>query len=173
MSRGVFDMEKLRLYIETSVWSHWYADDTPERRDETRRFFSQCVARGEEVELLASLTVLEEIERAQEDKRRKLRLLVQQYHPTIVRPDLATFELARAYMAHGAIPPSKVEDAVHAAIATIVEADVLVSWNYRHLVNYQREQRINGISTFMGYNRGIRITTPAEVFADEVQSGTT
>ena len=39
-------MKKLRLYLETSVWSHYYADDVPEKREITRDFFENVVNLG-------------------------------------------------------------------------------------------------------------------------------
>ena len=44
-------------------------------------------------------------------------------------------ELAAAYLAAGVMPEDARDDALHFAIATVHEVDVLVSWNFRHLVN--------------------------------------
>jgi hypothetical protein len=83
------------------------------------------------------------------------------------------FDLADAYARHGAIPPGKRADAVHAAVATVHEMDALVSWNYRHMVNYARRQKINAVNQMMGYNKRIEIVTPPEVDPDAGQPGTT
>jgi hypothetical protein len=87
----------------------------------------------------------------------------------MLRPDDKAYALAEAYAAHGAIPPSRKADRLHAAIATVAEVDMLVSWNYRHLVNASRRQRITSVNRFAGYPRGIEILTPPEVFEDEIQ----
>lgn len=39
-------MRRLKLYLETSVWNFYFADDAPEKRDITRQFFEQ-IQRGE------------------------------------------------------------------------------------------------------------------------------
>jgi hypothetical protein len=56
-------------------------------------------------------------------------------------------------------------DARHVAIATVGQVDVLVSWNYRHLVNRRRREAFNGVNAIMGY-RPIDIVSPPEVFDD-------
>ncbi|MFH1824054.1 MAG: hypothetical protein ABH873_02355 [Candidatus Firestonebacteria bacterium] len=33
-------MRKLKLYLDTSVWNFFFADDAPEKRDITKIFFS-------------------------------------------------------------------------------------------------------------------------------------
>jgi hypothetical protein len=38
-------MRKLRLYIETSVWNFLFADDAPEKKEETEEFFKAVEAR--------------------------------------------------------------------------------------------------------------------------------
>lgn len=48
---------------------------------------------------------------------------------------------------------------------------MLVSWNYRHLVSYQRELKINAVNAGLGYFSGIRILAPPEVTEDEVERG--
>jgi hypothetical protein len=46
--------------------------------------------------------------------------------------------LADAYLGHGIIGPGSRSDARHVALATIGRVDVLVSWNFRHIVNLGR-----------------------------------
>jgi len=38
-------------------------------------------------------------------------------------------------MKHKVVPPRYEEDAFHVAIATIHKLDLIVSWNFKHLVN--------------------------------------
>jgi hypothetical protein len=57
-------------------------------------------------------------------------------------------------------------DAQHIAIATVARVDVLVSWNFRHIVNLQRIRGYNSVNLRMGYPM-IEIRTPREVLADE------
>lgn len=53
-------------------------------------------------------------------------------------------------------------DMLHIAIATAGEVDVLVSWNFRHIVRLDKIQQFNGINIEMGY-RPLSIYSPREV----------
>jgi hypothetical protein len=57
-------------------------------------------------------------------------------------------------------------DAQHIAIATVGRVDVLVSWNFRHIVNLERIHGYNSVNLRKGYPM-IEIRTPREVLPDE------
>ena len=76
--------------------------------------------------------------------------------------------LAQRFLELRAVPPSKIEDAQHVAVAVVNEPDVLVSWNYRHLVNVRRREAFEHISAIAGYYKPLHIATPLEV-GDEGQ----
>jgi hypothetical protein len=161
------DMPPLRLYIETSAWSHYYADDMPERRDATREFFAQCEQQEEGVTLLIGRMVLEELEAAPGGRAARLLALVERYKGLALPESPEVEPLSAAYARLGALPPGKKADAYHAAMATIHEVDALVSWNYRHLLKLDRRRRINAVNMLLNYSRHLEIMTPSEVFADE------
>jgi hypothetical protein len=54
------------------------------------------------------------------------------------------------------------DDALHVAQATLARADVIVSWNFKHLVNPTRIRAFNGVNLGQGYGLVV-IMTPAEV----------
>jgi hypothetical protein len=70
--------------------------------------------------------------------------------------------LAGSYIQHGVIGETKWVDAQHIAIATVVRVDVLVSWNFKHIVNLERIRGYNSISLRAGYPF-LEIRTPREV----------
>jgi hypothetical protein len=72
-------------------------------------------------------------------------------------------ELADLYMRRSLFPKNKLEDALHVAYATIFEMDILLSWNFRHLANINREEKILAANLEQGYRYPIRITSPLEV----------
>ena len=57
-------------------------------------------------------------------------------------------------------------DAQHIAIATISRVEVLVSWNFRHIVNLQRIRGYNAVNLRDGYPL-LEIRTPQEVIRCE------
>ena len=70
--------------------------------------------------------------------------------------------LARSYVDAGVLSPTCLSDAIHVATATIADADVIVSWNLRHIVNYRRIQVFNAENMRQGYPT-IDIRSPLEL----------
>lgn len=64
------------------------------------------------------------------------------------------------------IGPGKRIDAQHIAVATISRVDVLVSWNFSHIVNLARIRGYNSVNLRQGYPI-LEIRSPREVFSDE------
>ncbi len=71
-------------------------------------------------------------------------------------------ELASAYVSYGVVPLKYQDDARHVATCTIARMDFLVSWNFKHLVNVQRETGFNGVNLLKGY-QSIRVINPLEI----------
>ena len=154
-------MRKPSISVETSVWSHAFADDAPESQDATLNFLA--AAREGRYDLFVSEIVLEEISRAPEELAVRLRKLVQEFAPLPLEFEEDMFRLAEQFLEHGVVPPSKVDDARHVAVAVARELDILVSWNYRHLVNVRRREMFHQISVMSGYYKPLHIVTPPEV----------
>ena len=72
----------LSVYIETSVWSFAFADDSPDYTRDTLAFFDVC--RAGRFEPLVSTVVLKEIARADDPVRTRLWLLVREMRPRVV-----------------------------------------------------------------------------------------
>lgn len=71
-------------------------------------------------------------------------------------------DLADDYVKEGALTPKFLSDAQHIAISTIIKVDSLVSWNFKHMVNFFRIKQYNSINLKFGYQT-IDIRTPKEV----------
>ena len=74
----------------------------------------------------------------------------------------AVYTLQQRYLEAGILTPKWEDDAFHVAMASIAECDVLVSWNFKHLVNYRKISQYNRINEALGYHM-IEIRTPIEV----------
>ncbi len=158
-------MPKLRVYVETSVWSVAFADDAPNYQADTLAFFDRC--RGGILDTYVSDIVLAEIARADEPLRTRLTGLVREVRPTLIGFSPPAGELADRFVREGVVPRSKPEDARHVASAFVEELDVLVSWNFRHIVNLRRSERFNAVAVLAGYLHPLRIVSPTEVLYDE------
>jgi len=163
-------MKKFSLYLDTSIINFLFADDAPEKRDITKEFFEDYVTQGV-YDIYISPIVIDEINKT-DDKVHKARLLnvIKQYQVPIldIEPYMSDIQsLAHVYLEQGIIPRKKLEDALHIAISTIYEMDVLLSWNYRHLANLTRERKVLSANIQEGYVKTLRIITPLGVIVDE------
>ncbi len=45
----------------------------------------------------------------------------------------------------------KIDDALHIAFCTFYEFDVLLSWNFKHLANINKQEKVNRVNSSLGY----------------------
>ncbi|MEW6103521.1 MAG: type II toxin-antitoxin system VapC family toxin [bacterium] len=158
-------MRKLRLYLDTSVWNFYYADDVPEKMEITKQFFENL--KSGKYQIYSSGVVVREIEDADEKTVSELVALMKEYIPIMLEINDEIDELADIYIAEGVISEKKRDDALHIAIATVNEMDALVSWNYRHLANLNKKEKVHAVNIMQGYLKELEMITPMEVIGDE------
>lgn len=158
-------MRKLKLCLDTSVWNFYFADDAPDKRDITKDFFAS-IEKGD-YEIFISDVVFQEINDADEPKRKVLFDLINKNKPTELAISEEMKELTEAYMSRRIIPDNKREDAAHVAIATFSEIDAVITWNYKHLANLRKAELFNAINLEMGCTKRLELVTPMEVSEHE------
>ena len=151
---------KLRIYTDTSVLG---GCEDEEFAEHSLRLMESFV-RGERVLVLSSLTV-QELAAAPAAVRRRL-ASVPVGHIETLQLGVEAGDLAEAYLSAGVLPTKMRADAQHIAIATVARVDVLVSWNFKHVVNLQRIHGYNSVNLRKGYPM-IELRTPREVLSDE------
>lgn len=75
-------------------------------------------------------------------------------------------ELANRYSERQIVPKRYFTDALHIAVATVGGVDILVSWNFRHIVRFDKIRMFNAASREAGY-KPIEIYSPREVTRHE------
>jgi len=152
-----------RIYVDSSVVSGVFDHHLPERVEQAKRFW-QSVVDGR-IRIVASDVLDREV--------RDAPLYVQEFFDDLpesqIEQVVSTDEsdnLAERYIAENVVGESSLNDCKHVALATLAEADVLVSWNFKHIVRLNKIYRYNGINKMLGY-REIEIRTPEEVPHDE------
>ena len=80
----------------------------------------------------------------------------------IIEATESALELADAYQEHGILTPKFYDDGLHIAVATVGEADVLVSWNFKHIVHFDKIRMFNAVNLEYGY-KPLQIFSPREV----------
>jgi len=149
-------MAKIRVYVDTSVFGGVYDEEFAEP---TQSFFDRV--RAGEFTILVSRQVTEELDPAPDTVRSVLTSLPVELLEEI-RIDDEVRALAQAYVDVGVLGPNAEGDAVHVAAATVGRADVLLSWNFKHLVRYENIRKFNGVNAIAGYS-GIDIRSPLEL----------
>ena len=147
---------KQRIYINTSVVGGYFDE---EFSADTLPFFER-IKNGEIIVILSDILEVELL-RAPEFVRELLTTMPDEQIERI-RLSPEAIELADKYIEAKVVGKTSRADCQHIAIATVCKADVLVSWNFKHIVNLEKIRGYNGINYQMGYNM-IEIRTPKEI----------
>jgi predicted nucleic acid-binding protein len=146
----------LRVYADTSVFGGCFDD---EFRAESLRFFDE-VRSGRFVVVVSDVT-LDELSLAPESVRRILADLPPS-RVEVVNSSEESNELKQAYLDAGVVGPASRNDAAHIALATIFGAELVVSWNFKHIVHFEKIAGYEGVNSLRGY-RSPKIYSPREV----------
>lgn len=157
-------MKKLQLYLDTSIFNFVIAQDAPQEREITLKLFEEI--RKGEYEVFISSVVVAEINRAPIETASRLRKLIQEINPEELFIDDTVHALAKKYLEQGIIPLKYEDDALHIAVASVNDLDVIVSWNFKHIVKMKTKREVTGINALMGYKE-IEIYSPLEVVKNE------
>jgi hypothetical protein len=142
--------------VDTSVFGGVF---DAEFADHSRAFFRR-IQQGEVVVLVGDITESELL-----DAPERVRAMREGLPSTACirchgSPETAT--LTDAYLKAGVVGAKWRGDANQVATATIHRADVLVSWNFRHIVRFDRVRAFNAVNERHGYP-SLYICSPAEV----------
>ena len=135
---------RLKLYLDTSVLGA-VCDPGPEERVAATHRILEGITKGLWEGYISTL-VLEEVERAPKAVREKIIREIQKSQFVVLEETQESLALARAYVSAGAIPADYEDDARHIAVATVSDIRVIVSWNFRHMVNIERKRMINSVN---------------------------
>jgi hypothetical protein len=146
---------KLRVYVDTSVVGGYFDD---EFEDVTKLFFDRIFKK----DFLVFFSEISEAELSLapdfiKDLKSKIPVDCYRY----LDLDDESRELAESYINEKILGKASLDDAYHIAIATVNRLDVLVSWNFKHIVNYDKIKLFNSINLRLGYPM-IEIRSPKE-----------
>ena len=74
--------------------------------------------------------------------------------------------LAKKYIEENVVGKTSFDDCVHIALATIHKVDILVSWNFKHMVNVYRIRGYNAVNFCSGYQI-LEIRSPKDIISYE------
>ncbi|HLM69436.1 MAG TPA: type II toxin-antitoxin system VapC family toxin [Longimicrobium sp.] len=157
-------MPKPRVYVETTIPSTYYTSRTDPATVEhhlvTRRWWETAI---HACELVTGRAVLDELAEGRSDHVR-WRLALLEGLP-VLEADDEVHATAAGYIQRKLMPADPLGDALHLALASHNECDLLVTWNYRHLANRTKLDRIRRV------NRELGLFVPAIVSPRDLVEG--
>jgi len=151
---------KQRFYIDTSVFGGVFDD---EFETETKLLFKR-VYQGEIICVYSNLT-----ESELSNAPAKVREFFEGIPSNLKEKVTVTSDallLAETYVNEKVVGETSLDDCIHIATATINKVDLLVSWNFKHIVNVYRIRGYNSINLRLGYP-SLNIHSPKEIVGYE------
>lgn len=150
---------QIRVYADTSVFGGVFDE---EFKTASKAFFA-AVKKGM-FRLIASELVRQELQMAPKK-------VLHFFEECLAIADVAevtdtVLQLQQSYIQAGIVSEKYSTDAMHVALATVSQADLIVSWNFKHIVNFQKIPLYNAVNTLHGLGN-IAIHSPLEVIANE------
>ena len=151
--------KKIRVYLDTSAISYLDQQDVPDRMKETQQMW-EILKKGE-YEVVISSIALAEIANCSSEKFEKLAYYIAQLD--YIEYDANNDEIdefANLIVEEDILRPKSIEDASHIAAAILSESDIILSWNFKHLVNIKTINGVRKICFSRSFNKIIDIYSP-------------
>ena len=149
-----------RIYIDTSVIGGYYDE---EFEDATRKLFARIVNK-DFITYMSEVIETELVLAPREVKEVKNKI------PTdclkFLEIDDEVDNLAQTYIKEKALGKASENDAYHIALASVNRLDCLISWNFKHIVNFDKIKIFHSINIRLGYPI-IDIRSPLEFLSDD------
>ena len=145
-----------RIYIDTSVIGGLFDSEFSE---DTRPFFERV--EKYEFKIVYSEITNNELAKAPEIVKNYLAELNSK-HKEFVAITKESIDLADTYIREKVVGKTSRADCIHIALATIHKVDILVSWNFKHIVNLNRIRGYNSVNLRLGHQT-LEIRTPKEI----------
>ncbi|MCP3659451.1 MAG: type II toxin-antitoxin system VapC family toxin [Bacteroidetes bacterium] len=136
----------MRYYVDTSVIGGYY---DKEFKEWTVPLFNQAIEG--KFQLIYSDITLQELENAPDKVKNLIDRIVPNENKELINSSEKSNILVDAYLKVGALNHKSYTDAEHIAVASVHAVDVIISWNFKHMVNYDRIQLYNKVNRRFGY----------------------
>ena len=147
-------MKKIKIYIDTSVIGGLFDEEFEKYSNKLFNAFKN----NKYIPVISTI-VLKELENVPK-KIKDVITNINNYELLEITKEVEN--LALKYLSEGIISDNYFNDALHIAIATINKIDVLVSWNFKHIVNLNKIHKINAVNLMENYSV-LEIRSPMEV----------
>ena len=151
-------MRVQKIYLDTSVVSYLNQPDMPDKMNDTLALWEEIKA-GEYKAVISEITT-RKLMNCAEPKRSIMADYLNEADFEVLTINDEIKELAQEIINRGILTPKSLDDCTHIAVAIINNCDIIVSWNFKHLVNVRT---INGVLaiTVSNHYKQIDIYTPS------------
>lgn len=149
-----------RIYLDTSIFGGYFDE---EFQLYTKLLFGKL--NSGEYNVLFSRLIEYELSLAPQKVRELFNSLPVSILEIIELTDEA-IDLADRYILENVVGKTSRADCLHIALATINNADILLIWNFKHIVNVGRIRGYNAVNYKVGYKM-LEIRTPREILDNE------
>lgn len=157
-------MRKIKVYLDTSVISYLDQQDAPEKMHDTQEVWQ--LLKSNKYEVVISDVVAYEISKCDPEKMQILQGYLRQIEYHVIETGEDVVELAEKFIDFGVLKRKSYDDCRHIAAAILAECDIIVSWNFKHIVNVKTVRGIKSITTLEGY-KDILIYPPTALLVEE------
>ena len=152
----------LKVYLDTSIFNFAVTtQDVEVEKEITLRFLDE-VRKGRFLGHISTIVLREIQDTPQKRKQEDLLKLISQFELETLSSTEEADLLAERYIQEKIIPIKYLDDALHIAIASVHNLDVIASWNFEHLVKLKTRREVQAINTLLNY-RPIEICSPQEI----------
>jgi len=152
-------MKTIRIYLDTSVIGGCF---DKEFEKYSNLLINEILA-GKKQGVISDITVKELVSAPEQVTDFFERIFS---HLEVLQPLEEINNLADIYLDENIVSEKYYEDLLHIAYATVYQLDILTSWNFKHIVNYQKINSINAANIKNGYKM-LAIYPPMEVIENE------
>ena len=158
-------MKHMRIYIDTSVFGGCFDE---EFKKPSKALF-RAIKANRATPLISDILIAE-LARAPQVVQDLLSATLKWGNAERLEVTKEALALQQAYINADIVVPKYADDALHVAHATIARADVIVSWNFRHLVNPAQIRAFNGINFANGYGMIVILSPEAVIMMEEKEN---
>ena len=151
-------MNKIKIYLDTSVVSHLKAEDTPEKMSDTLEFWD--ILKENIYEVYISDLTLSELSKCLEPKKTILDEFLARIEYMDIDENKESIILADEYLKHGVLNEKSRDDCRHISLATVIGCKYIISWNFKHFVNIKVINKVQAVNKLNGYDE-IAILPPS------------
>lgn len=160
----MIDNIKLKVYLDTSVISHLWQLDAPEKMQETLALWERF--KSGRFDVYISQVTIEEMNECSEEKKQKLGNYLNEIKYTILNLSETAIGIGQQIIELEILKEKSRDDANHIGIAVANQLDYIISWNFKHMVNVKTVNGVRAITSLRNY-KSIDLVAPTYFLEEE------